>query len=109
MDRAAEGRWATARPTVGWVSAMGLVLWKDMTPAQRVEAIKLRPKWHMSDFPNFEFWIKADGHVSRRGGHHRLTEEAYQRAKANMEAPPRSKGDLSNWKPGTTFHFDRSR
>lgn len=86
---------------------MPLVIWSEMTDAQRLEAIALRPKWHTADFPNFEFWIKSDGHVSRRGGHHRLTEEAYQRAKANFSASPRSNGDLAAWKPGTTFHFSR--
>lgn len=88
---------------------MGYAIWKDMTPAQRLEAIKLRPQWHMSDFPNFAFWIKADGHVSQRGGHHQLTEKAYQRAITNLNAAPRSKGDLAEWKPGVTFHFDNSR
>jgi len=88
---------------------MSLVLWKHLTPAQRLEAIALRPKWHLSDFSNFAFWIRPDGHVSRRGGHHALTEEAYQRAKANLDAPVRSKGDLAEWKPGVTFHFDRTR
>jgi hypothetical protein len=88
---------------------MPLVIWKEMTDAQRLEAIALRPKWHTSDFPNFAFWIRPDGHVSKRGGHHQLTEEAYQRAKANLDNPlraaSRSADDLANWKPGTTFHL----
>lgn len=85
-----------------------LVKWKDMTAAQRVEAVGLRPKWHTSDFPKFAFYIKADGHVSRRGGHHELTKEAYDAEMAKFNTPPSDKGGLTKWKPGVTFHFDRS-
>lgn len=58
---------------------MPLVEWKDMTEVQRSEAIELRPRWESEVFPNFAFWIKPDGSVSRRFGHHSLTEEAFQR------------------------------
>ena len=86
---------------------MAYVEFKKLTPAQRVEAVKLRPRWHMADFKNFAFWVKADGHLSRRGGHHELLEGAYQAIIKRYEAPPRNKGDLAEWKPGVTFHFDR--
>lgn len=86
---------------------MAYVKWKDMTPAQRVEATKLRPHLHMSDFPRFAYWIKPDGHVSRRGGHHELTEEAYNAEIAKYYGPPDDKGGLTKWKPGVIFHFSR--
>lgn len=85
---------------------MPYVEWKQMTPAQRQEAVKLRPNWHPLDFKNFAFWIKADTHVSRRGGHHELTEGAYQAILDRYTKPDRSSSsDLSDWKLGTTFHF----
>ena len=84
-----------------------LVPYLKLTSAQRIEAVALRPKWHLRDFKNFAFWVKPDGHVSRRGGHHELLEGAYQSILARYAKPVRTKGDLSEWKPGVTFHFSK--
>ena len=85
---------------------MAYVEWKKLMVAQRLEATKLRPKWHLSDFKNFAFWVKPDGHLSRRGGHHEMTKGAYDRIMARYAKLDRVKGDLADWKPGVTFHFD---
>lgn len=88
---------------------MAFVTWKAMSTAQRVEATRLRPNWRLDDFKDFAFWIKPDGHVSRRGGHHEMVEDAFQRIMERYTAEPRTKGDLGDWKPGVTFHFDTGR
>lgn len=76
-----------------------------LTDAQRAEAIALRPTWKPEEFPNFAFWVKPDGHLSRHKGGHILTEAAYQAVLARVSAPVRSKGDLHDWKPGVVFGF----
>ncbi len=87
---------------------MPLVPWKSMTAAQRVEAIGLRPRWHLSDFPNFEFWIKADGHVSRRGGHHSISEAAHREFMKKFEGIRQHPDEPSAFR-GETFHFAPER
>ena len=82
--------------------------WKQMTLTQKKEAIDLRPTFHPSDFGKFEFWIKPDGHVSKRrgGGSHRITDAEINLQIAKYKGEVRSKGDNRDWKPGVTFHFD---
>lgn len=86
---------------------MPYIAFNKLTTAQRLEAVKLRPKWHLTDFKNFAFWVRPNGHLSRRGGHHELLEGAYQSIMSRYGKPARSKGDLSDWKPGVTFHFSK--
>jgi hypothetical protein len=86
---------------------VALIPFAKLTTSQRIEAVALRPKWHLSEFKNFAFWVKVDGHIWRRGGHHQLLEGAYQSIMARYGRAPRSKGDLSDWKPGVTFHFSK--
>jgi hypothetical protein len=83
------------------------VEWKRLTAAQKLEVVRLRPRWHMSDFKDFVFWVKPDGHLSRRGGHQQMTKDGYNRKMARYAGVPRSKGDLAEWKPGVIFHFNR--
>lgn len=88
---------------------MAYVRFDQMDALQQAEARALRPHWRAADLPNFEFWVKADGHLSRRGGHHQMTGQAYQAIlKKHVGTEPRSKGDLRDFKPGVTFHFDNS-
>lgn len=86
---------------------MSFVEWKRLTAAQKIEATQLRPRWHLTDFKDFAFWVKADGHLSRRGGHHEMTEGAYKRIVGRFSAPPRTKGDLAEWTGSPTFHLNR--
>jgi hypothetical protein len=88
----------------------GWTLWANMTSTQRVEAVRLRPAWHLSDFYRWDFFIRKDGHVSERrgGGAHRLSDESCDRLiRDGIGGPVRSKGDNREWKPGVTFHFGR--
>jgi hypothetical protein len=88
---------------------MTYVRFDRMDASQQAEARALRPRLPAAEFANFEFWVKADGHLSRRGGHHQITEEAYQAIlKKHVGTEPRTKGDLRDFKPGVTFHFDNS-
>jgi hypothetical protein len=87
---------------------MGWTNWKDMTPAQCVEAVKSRPEWHMSEFSRFDFLICKNGHVSKRkgGGSHELSDQSCNILyKEIIGEDVCSKGDNHEWKPGVTFHF----
>lgn len=87
---------------------MGWTPWAKMTDAQRLEAIKLRPQWHMSEFPRFDFYIRKDGHLSLApgGGSHSLSDESCAEELRKLGGAIRSKGDNREWKPGVTFHFN---
>lgn len=90
---------------------MAWVDWSKMTDKQRLEAIHMRPAWHLSDFRRFEFYVKKDGHVSRRrgGGSHQLSERGSKEILRGIAGEDvRSKGDNREWKPGVTFHFDKT-
>jgi len=73
-----------------------------------MEAVKLRPRWPLNRFKDFEFWIKEDGHVSQRGGHHSLTEEAYQAFIKKFEGYEQKPDEPHAFK-GETFHFAPER
>lgn len=89
---------------------MGWVDWSKLTTTQKLEAAKARPAWHLSDFRQFEFWVRKDGHVSERrgGGSHQLSERACKELYRKFCGDVRTKGDLREWKPGVVFHFDRA-
>lgn len=76
-----------------------------LSTEQQEEAFALRPSWKPTDFRLFEFWVKPDDHLSRRGGHHQLTEEGFKELNLKYFGDPRVKGDLRDWKPGVIFHF----
>lgn len=85
---------------------MQLVHYDKLSSQLKLEA----RTFHAHLGPNWSDWlipIRKDGHVSHTKGTHSLTEEAYQRHVKEYEKGPRTKGDLSNWKPGTTFHLVR--
>ena len=91
---------------------MSFVNYTDLTITQKREAILLRPKWAATDFPRFMMWVKPDGHISRKAGHHRLTEaegkaiENFLRHEDERFGPP-GKGIIRDeWKPGAEFHLD---
>lgn len=85
---------------------MAFVPFDNLSTGQKSEVIAVRLKWPLADLSRCEFWIKPDGHMSRKLGHHRLTKEANKAIYAKFKDEPRSKGDLLDWKPGVTFHFD---
>lgn len=77
---------------------MSYVDFGDLTPAQRAEALVMRPKWEREEFQRFAFWLKPDGHLSRRFGHHRLTNAAGAEIDAMLRGKPvRSKGDMASY------------
>ena len=47
----------------------------DMDESLKAEAIAMRPRWPIGDFPRFRFYLKKDGHLSRQAGHHSHTEK----------------------------------
>jgi hypothetical protein len=78
-----------------------------MSEVQKAEAHGLRQKWDSKEFHRFRFWIKDDGHVSRRMGHHRLTQAAGAEIDAMLRGEPvRSKGDLAGYTTAT-FHTSK--
>jgi hypothetical protein len=82
------------------------VEFENLTMAQQSEAMALRPKWPVEDFRRFEFWLKDDGHVSRRGGHHKMTRMAWAEECAKFTEPVRSKNDLADYVTAT-FHVSK--
>lgn len=55
---------------------MTFVDYEKLTPAQRVEVEHLPWLDVSAERRRFAFWIKPDGHVSRRSGHKQLTAAA---------------------------------
>ena len=86
---------------------MSFIDFDKLTVAQQIEARAMRLKWPFpEEFLRFSFWIKPDGHLSRRAGHHQLTAAAGAEIDAELRrcgAAARSKTDLDDWKPGTKF------
>ncbi len=85
--------------------------WKQMTTAQRLAATNLRPAWPLHQFRDFDFYIRKDGHVSQAkgGGAHSLSDQAAHRLTQEIiDRPTRTKGDMCEWKPGVTFHLDKT-
>jgi hypothetical protein len=87
---------------------MGFVNFAYLSADQQDEARLRRPKWHPSEFPRFKFWVRADGHVSEKPGHHQLTAAEIKRMMTELGEPldPPGKGSLREWKPGVTFSLD---
>ena len=84
---------------------MPYVDYEKLTIAQRVEVEHL-PWLDVSHARRrFAFWIKPDGHVSRRSGHKQLTAAEGAKIDAMLrDKAPVSRTATENWKPGTTFH-----
>lgn len=80
----------------------------EMLEDEQAVARSLRSDWKLEEFPRFEFWVCKDGHISRKPGHHRLTETAFAEIKARFLDDPRTRGDLRDWKGAPTFHLDKS-
>lgn len=79
---------------------MPYIPYVHLTEGQQKEIQLLRPKWPAEEFPRFQFWVKPDGKMSRRAGHHSLTHEAFSVYDAMFKARDfvRSKGDLRDYK-----------
>ena len=79
--------------------------YEKLTIAQRVEVEHL-PWLNVShERRRFAFWIKPDGHVSRRSGHKQLTAAEGAKIDAMLKGEEvKSRTATENWKPGTTFH-----
>ena len=87
---------------------MGFVNFAYLSSDQQAEATFLRPKWSLSEFPRFKFWVRRDGHISKKPGHHKLTSAEISRMMRELGEPtdPPGKGSLREWKPGVTFSLD---
>lgn len=82
---------------------------RDLTPKQRMEARALRPNWPISEFLRVSFWVKADGHLSRRTGHHQITDVEGKKIEAlAKDAWDRTPKMSKKWK-SATFHFAPER
>lgn len=55
---------------------MAYVPYKRLTNEQAAAVRGLRPDWEPKQLVRFEFWVRKDGAVSRKKGHHQLTAEA---------------------------------
>jgi hypothetical protein len=73
----------------------GFVPFRLLSFAQAKEAIALRPKWNPLELRRFSFWVKADGHISKRNGHHTLTDEEAKKLDAML------RGDVERSKDWT--------
>lgn len=80
-----------------------------LTTSQQSQARRLRPKWASDAFPRFAFWIRPNGMVSRRFGHHQLTKAEGEKLDAMLRDDwrPPSKMATEGWKPGTKFHVGK--
>jgi hypothetical protein len=78
---------------------MAYVAFFRLTKPQRVQAIELRRGWRPSEFARTAFWVCADGHVSRRNGHHQLTDEAGAAVDLMLRGDDvRTRGDLRDYR-----------
>lgn len=78
---------------------MTYVPFTKLTAAQAKQAIRLRPKWNADDFNRMEFWVRSNGHVSKRAGHHQLTKEARAEIDAMLTGSNvTTKGSLAGYK-----------
>jgi len=76
---------------------MSFVDYLDLAPALQAEAHLLRPKWPLAELERFAFWLKPNGHLSRRAGHHRLTKVEGDKIDAMLRETSREKGDLGGF------------
>lgn len=86
---------------------MKLVPYLKLSPELQLEARTLHP--HLGpDFTRWTMPVRNDGHISRARGTHGMT-RAYEKQILREIAGEdiRTKGDLSEWCPGVTFHFSR--
>ena len=85
---------------------MAFVPFRLLTFEQANEVIALWPNWNPFELRRFKFWVKPDGHISRKKGHHTLTDEEGAKIDAMLrgQMSVRSRTATEDWKPGTTFH-----
>lgn len=80
--------------------------WDNLTATQQKEVLAVYTDH--ADMWRFAFWVKKDGHMSRKKGHHDMSKRGQAAIDAMLKGTSvRSKGDLREWKPGTTFHFSQ--
>jgi hypothetical protein len=78
---------------------MPFVNFDDLPEYQQEEIRDMHSRWDPEEFHRFKFFIKADGEVSRRRGHHTLTDAEDEKIMDMLRAPdPRTKGDLSHYR-----------
>jgi hypothetical protein len=85
------------------------IAWIDMPPAQKSEARSLRPRWAPLEFERMSFWMKRDGELSRRAGHHELIDREQRKIiEAARKAWDRTPEMSRKWK-SATFSFAPER
>ena len=67
-----------------------------LTPEQRGEVAAVYGDWPPAQRRRFRFWVKPDGHVSRRRGHHEMTAAAAKAIENELrfDDPPPSARDI---------------
>ena len=76
-----------------------------LTIAQKAEVERLPWLDVSTERRRFAFWVKPDGHVSRRSGHKTLTAAEGAKLDAALKGNGvKSRTATEDWKPGTTFH-----
>ena len=92
---------------------MSYVPYKRLTSAQATAVRALHPDWEPKQLVRFEFWVKKDGTMSRKKGHHQLTadealfldrELAIAPSSANTGPTP-TKDDRRQWTGSPAFHL----
>jgi hypothetical protein len=82
---------------------------RDLTGLQRIEARSLRPKWKGADFLRMSFWVKPDGKISRRAGHHQLVDFEARKIEGRMKRAWDQTPEMSRKWKSATFHFAPER
>ncbi len=77
---------------------MAFVPYKYLSSAQKTQIQSLRPHLTEDQLVRFQYWVKPDGTISRKSGHHTLTKESQSEIMNQINAPARSKGDLQDYK-----------
>ena len=91
---------------------MPFVAFNKLAPCQRSEVQVLdarRGGKLAARLSDFAFWVKADGHMSRKPGHHMLLEDAFLRISLLCfdDPDPSDKGGIRGNFKTADFHLDK--
>lgn len=88
---------------------MGYVDFDNLSADQQAQVIALRPKLKREELSRLAFFVTRLGAISKRNGHHQLTDRAGKEIDAMLRAgrTARSKGDLQDWTGSPIFHISK--